>query len=142
VAAVKISTKGRYALRIMLDLAKNESGGFIPLKDISARQGITVKYMEQIISALCKAGLVKSSRGSSGGYRLAKKPGEYKIGDILRVMEGGVAVVACLEDAANACPRSAACATLPFWRGLNRAIEEYMDSVTLEGLLEESPTSP
>jgi Rrf2 family protein len=122
----------------MLDLAQNDSTGFIPLRDISARQGITVKYMEQIISALCKAGFVKRSRVSSGGYRLAKIPGEYKIGDILRVMEGNLAVVTCLEYAENACPRSASCVTLPFWSGLNRAIEEYMDSVTLEGLLGES----
>jgi Rrf2 family protein len=119
----------------MLDLAQNESGGFIPLRDISERQGITVKYMEQIIGTLSKAGLVKSSRGSGGGYRLAKSPGDYRIGDILRVMEGSIAVVACLEDAENECPRSAACVTLPFWRGLNRVIEEYMDSVTLEGMV-------
>jgi Rrf2 family protein len=119
----------------MIDLAQNGAEGFIPLRDISARQGITVKYMEQIIGALGKAGLVKSSRGSGGGYRLAKSPGDYKIGDILRVMEGSVAVVACLEDAENECPRSAACVTLPFWRGLNHVIEEYLDSVTLEGLV-------
>jgi Rrf2 family protein len=135
---VKISTKGRYALRIMIDLAQNDSGGFIPLRDISERQGITVKYMEQIIAALGKAGLVKSSRGSGGGYRLAKSPAAYKIGDILRVMEGGVAVVACLEDAENECPRSADCVTLPFWRGLNSVIEEYMDSVTLEGMIKQA----
>ncbi len=136
---MKISTKGRYALRIMLDLAQNNTGAYIPLRDISMRQEITVKYMEQIIGALSRAGLLKSARGNSGGYRLAHSPKEYRIGDILRAMEGSIAVVACLEGTINECPRSGNCTTLPFWQGLNRAIEAYVDSVTLEDLLTAIP---
>lgn len=135
---MKISTRGRYALRIMLDLAQNNIGEFIPLREISERQEITVKYMEQIISTLSKAGYVKSSRGNSGGYRLARNPKDYRIGDILRTMEGNIAVVACLQDELNECPRSGACVALPFWEGLNRVIEEYMDSVTLEDMLRDA----
>ncbi len=135
---MKISTRGRYALRIMLDLAQFNTGGFIPLRDISERQEITVKYMEQIIGALSKAGYVKSSRGNSGGYRLARSPKEYRVGDILRTMEGNLTVVACLEDEKNECPRSGGCITLPFWQGLNRVIEEYVDCVTLEDMLRDA----
>ena len=135
---MKISTKGRYALRIMLDLARNDNGGYIPLRDISERQGITVKYMEQIIGTLGKAGHVKSSRGNSGGYRLARAAKEYRIGDILRTVEGELAVVACLEGAENECPRRFGCVTLPFWQGLNRVIEEYVDNVTLEDMLHDT----
>ena len=132
---MKISTKGRYALRVMLDLALNQTGGFIPLKDISERQDITVKYLEQIVIPLTRAGYLKSSRGAGGGYRLARNPKEYKIGNILRIMEGNLSPVACLEDDPNECPRSEICPTLSFWEGLNRTIEEYVDSVTLEDLL-------
>jgi len=133
---MKISTKGRYALRIMLDLAQNHTGDFIPLRDVAERQDITVKYMEQIISVLSKAGYLKSSRGNGGGYRLARSPKNYRIGDILRTMEGNLAVIACLEDSPNECPRSNDCTTLPFWQGLNRVIEEYIDSMTLEDLMQ------
>jgi len=119
----------------MLDLALNQTGGFIPLKDISERQDITVKYLEQIVIPLTRAGYLKSSRGAGGGYRLARNPKEYKIGNILRIMEGNLSPVACLEDDPNECPRSEICPTLSFWEGLNRTIEEYVDSVTLEDLL-------
>jgi len=132
---MKISTKGRYALRVMLDLALNQTGGFIPLKDISERQDITVKYLEQIAIPLTRAGYLKSSRGTGGGYRLARSPKEYKIGNILRVMEGNLSPVTCLEDDPNECPRSEICPTLSFWEGLNRTIEEYVDGITLEDLL-------
>jgi len=132
---MKISTKGRYALRVMLDLALNQTGGFIPLKDISERQDITVKYLEQIVIPLTRAGYLKSSRGTGGGYRLARSPKEYKIGNILRVMEGNLSPLACLEDDPNECPRSEICPTLSFWEGLNRTIEEYVDGITLEDLL-------
>jgi Rrf2 family protein len=135
---MKISTRGRYALRIMLDLAQHDTGEFIPIRDISERQEITVKYLEQLIGALSKAGYLKSARGNNGGYRLAKSPRECRAGDILRTMEGSLAVVACLEDAENECPRSGGCTTLPFWQGLNRVIEEYVDSVTLEDMLRDS----
>lgn len=136
---MKVSTKGRYALRLMLDLAENNNGVFIPLRDVSARQEITVKYLEQIINTLIKAGYLKSSRGTGGGYRLARSPAEYKVGDILRTMEGSLAVVSCLTDAQNECPRNGDCLTLPFWEGLNRVVEEYVDSVTLADLMQNKP---
>lgn len=131
---MKISTKGRYALRIMLDLALHDSGELIPLKEIARRQEITLKYMEQIITPLSKAGFVASVRGSSGGYRLARKPSDYKIGDILRVMEGPLVPVACLENETNECPRAEFCPTLPFWQGLSKVINDYVDSMTLEDI--------
>ena len=134
---MKISTRGRYALRIMLDLAANDSGGYISLKDIAARQGITVKYLEQIMIALRKAGYLKSSRGSGGGYRLARPASGYTVGDILRATEGNLSPINCLEDDMNMCPRSMECPTLRFWAGLDRVIGEYVDSVTLEDLLRE-----
>ncbi|MSS62392.1 RrF2 family transcriptional regulator [Velocimicrobium porci] len=135
---MKISTKGRYALRVMLDLAIYDTGEFIPLKAIAERQGITVKYLEQIVPLLNKAGYLKSSRGNNGGYRLAKDPKEYTAGDILRITEGSIAPVACLEDEPNQCERKEFCMTLPFWQGLYNVINDYVDSVTLEDLVEQS----
>ena len=132
---MKVSTKGRYALRIMLDLAMHNSGELVPLKDIARRQGITLKYMEQIISPLSKAGFVQSLRGSSGGYRLARNPSEYTVGSILRVLEGPLAPTACLEKEVNECPRAESCPTISFWNGLNKVINDYVDSVTLEDLV-------
>lgn len=134
---MKISTKGRYALRVMLDLAINNTGEYIPLKDISERQNITVKYMEQIISLLKKSGFLESTRGNGGGYRLSKTLRDYTVGDILRAAEGSLAPVACLEDEENQCERSSICATLKFWTGLDKAINDYVDSVTLQDLFEE-----
>jgi Rrf2 family protein len=134
---MKVSTKGRYALRIMLDLAMHNSGELVPLKDIARRQGITLKYMEQIISPLSKAGFVQSLRGSSGGYRLARNPSDYTVGSILRVLEGPLAPTACLEIDINECPRAESCPTISFWNGLNKVINDYVDSVTLEDLVNE-----
>ena len=134
---MKISTKGRYALRVMLDLAINNTGEYIPLRDISERQNITVKYMEQIISLLKKSGFLKSTRGNGGGYRLSKAPDDYTVGDILRAAEGSLAPVSCLEDEENQCERSSICPTLKFWTGLDKTINDYVDSVTLQDLLEE-----
>lgn len=134
---MKVSTKGRYALRIMLDLAVHNSGELVPLKDIAKRQGISIKYMEQIISPLAKAGFVQSLRGSSGGYRLSRDPSEYTAGEILKVMEGPLAPTSCLEGEINECPRADACSTLSFWKGLNKVINDYVNSVTLEELAEE-----
>lgn len=135
---MKVSTKGRYALRVMLDLAIYDTGEFIPLKAIAERQGITVKYLEQIVPLLNKAGYLKSSRGNNGGYRLAKAPKEYTAGDILRITEGSIAPIACLEDNPNQCERKDFCMTLPFWQGLYDVINEYVNSVTLEDLAEQS----
>lgn len=134
---MKISTKGRYALRFMLDLADHGDGRYVPLKEISARQGISLKYLEQIVAQFGKLGMLESVRGPQGGYRLARAPREYTIGEILRYAEGDLAPVACLEQAVNTCPRQAECATLPFWQGLYQVINDYVESVTLEDLLEQ-----
>lgn len=131
---MKISTKGRYAVRVMLDLALNSTGECIKVKDIAARQGISEKYLEQIISALSLAGYVKSTRGAQGGYRLAKAPEEYTVGMILRVTEGSLAPVACLEDGSDACDRCDTCETLEVWRELADAINAVVDGVTIADL--------
>lgn len=132
---MRISTKGRYALRMMLDLARNDRGANVSLKAIGARQGVPVKYLEAIMAILLHAGLVKSSRGKSGGYRLACPPSECTVAAVLKQAEGGLAPVACLSEDADPCPRSAICETLPLWRGLNRVITDYLESVTLEDLM-------
>lgn len=132
---MKISTKGRYALRIMIDLAEHMDGEYIRLKDISERQGITLKYLEQIMPLLTRAGYVRSYRGNNGGYRLAKSPKEYTLGDILRTTEGSLAPVPCIEDEPNQCPRYAGCTTVSFWEGMWKVINEYADSVTLADVL-------
>ena len=134
---MKISTKGRYALRTMLDLSMQDRTELIPLKEIASRQGITLKYMEQIITPLSKAGYVSSVRGANGGYRLARDPASYKVGDILRVLEGSIAPVACLETSASACPRADVCSTLDFWKGLQKVVDDYVDSKTLADLRDE-----
>ena len=133
---MKISTKGRYALRLMLDLALNNTGEFIPLKTVSERQEISVKYLEQIITTLVKAGFVKGLRGSIGGYKLAKNPEDYTVGMILRLTEGSLAPVACLEDDVNTCERCDDCITLELWKKLYDAINSVVDNMTLEDLIE------
>ena len=135
---MKISTKGRYATRVMLDLALHDTGECIKAKDIAARQGISEKYLEQIISILNKAGYVKSVRGAQGGYRLAKAPKEYTVGMILRLTEGSLAPVACLEDGADACERWDTCETLDVWRDLYGAINQVVDGVTIADLAEKA----
>jgi Rrf2 family protein len=134
---MRVSTRGRYSLRVMLDLAANDTGEYIPLRDIAHRQDITIKYLEQIITLLHKAGYLRSLRGSGGGYRLAKPPAEYVVGDILRAAEGSLAPLACLEGT-EPCDRGAFCPTQPFWQGLYRVITAYVDGVTLADLLEQS----
>lgn len=134
---MKISTKGRYALRMMIDIALNSDGeSYITIKEISRRQDISVKYLEQIVNALSKAKLLRSARGSQGGYRLSRPPQAYTAGEILRVTEGSLAPVECLEDEENLCPRKSVCATLEFWTGLYRLIDNYVDSVTLADLVQ------
>lgn len=132
---MKVSTKGRYALRIMADLAMHNNGEYIRLKDISERQAITLKYMEQIMPSLTKAGYVKSYRGNNGGYMLARKPEEYTVGEILRSTEGSLSPLACIEDVPNRCPRKEECTTLAFWEGLWKVINEYVDGITLADLI-------
>ncbi|MBS5421228.1 MAG: Rrf2 family transcriptional regulator [Roseburia sp.] len=132
---MKVSTKGRYALRLMLDLAVNNTGEPISLKDIARRQGISDKYLEQIISVLNKAKYVKSIRGAQGGYILTKKPEEYTIGMILRLTEGSLAPVACVEED-NACDKIHACATVLVWQKMNEAINDVVDHMTLQDLVD------
>ena len=133
---MRVSTRGRYALRLMLDLAMNNTGEPVRLKDVAKRQEISEKYLEQIISILNKAGFVKSVRGPAGGYSLKRKPEEYTVGMILRITEGSLAPVACLDHDPVLCDRSADCITLPVWQGLSRAINEYLDSITLQDILD------
>lgn len=136
---MKISTKGRYALRMMLDLAQNSAdGSYVALKDIAARQGISKKYLEQIVPLLNRAGLLRTNRGFQGGYLLSRAPEEYTVGEILRVTEGSLFPVGCLRREGAACPRSADCMTLPVWDGLYGVINEYLDGVTLRDILEQS----
>ena len=132
---MRVSTKGRYALRIMIDLAEHNTGEYIPLKDISARQGITIKYMEQTIPQLNKAGYLKSLRGNGGGYRLAKSPESYVVGDILRVMEGPLSPVACIDGDGVDCQRGRECQTVWFWHGLKDVVDKYVNSFTLADFL-------
>lgn len=133
---MKISTKGRYALRMMIDLAEHQSEGFVSLKDIAARQGISKKYLEQIIPILNRSDFLQANRGSQGGYRLAKAPKDYTVKDVLELTEGSLAPVACLDTTPVGCERSETCVTLPLWKGLAEVIENYLDSVTLQDLLE------
>lgn len=135
---MKISTKGRYALRMLLDLAEHQDEGFIALKDIANRQQISKKYLEQIVAILNKTDILQANRGFQGGYKLAKPPAQYTIGSILRQTEGSLSPVACLEHNPADCPRRSLCATLPVWQGLEQVINDYLDSITLEDILQQS----
>lgn len=134
---MKISTRGRYALRLMMDVAAHDGEGYVSLKDSAARQEISMKYLEQIAGLLCKAGLLRSGRGAQGGYRLSKAPAEYTIGSILRLTEGNLAPVSCLEGPENNCERCAECPTLDFWTGLYATVNAYIDRYTLADLMAE-----
>lgn len=134
---MRISTKGRYAVRVMLDLALNDKGECIKVKDIANRQGLSEKYLEQIIAILNKAGFVRSVRGAQGGYLLAKEPKDYTVGMILRLTEGSLAPVACLEENADECGRGDACETLQVWKDLYAAINQVVDRVTVADLVEQ-----
>ena len=131
---MKISTKGRYALRIMVDLAQQHSNEIIPLRDVSERQDISEKYAEMIVGLLSKTGFVFSSRGKGGGYKLARPPETITVAAILKAVEGSLAPVACLDIPNNVCPRAGNCVTLPMWRELERRIDEYLNSVTVADL--------
>lgn len=132
---MRISTKGRYALRLMLDLAMHNTGNPVSLKDVAARQGISDKYLEQIIAVLNRAGCVRSVRGAQGGYLLRKAPEEYTVGEILRLTEGSLAPVSCIEedDTIN-CDKQEDCVTLILWKKINNAVSEVVDSITLQDL--------
>lgn len=131
-----ISTRGRYALRMMLDLAENQKDGYVALKDIARRQDISKKYLEQILPVLSRAELLQTARGPQGGYRLCKPPEAYSVGEILRATEGSLAPVACLEHRPNQCPRCGECMTLPVWEGLEKVISEYLDGLSLKDILD------
>lgn len=130
-----VSTKGRYALRVMIDLAEQHSEERVPLKEIAERQEISQKYIESIMTMLSKNGFVDAVHGKGGGYSLNKKPEEYKVGDILRLTEGSLSPVACLEKGAAECPRKDNCKTLPLWTKLDELVEGYLDSVSLADLM-------
>ena len=136
---MKFSTKSRYALRLMAEVARYAPGTTVSLKEISERQNLSLKYLEQIVTPLARVGLVKSERGSQGGYRLTKAPADYTAGEILRAIEGSVAPIPCLGSQTNECPMSDQCFTLPFWAGLDEVINQYIDSVTLEQLASQLP---
>ena len=131
-----ISTKGRYALRVMIDLAEHQSDGFTPLKIIANRQEISEKYLESIIKLLVKARFLNGVRGKGGGYQLTKSPEQYTVGSILRLTEDSLAPIACLEPGTASCPRMAECRTLPLWRGLDKVINDYLDNVTILDLIQ------
>ena len=134
-----ISTRGRYALRVMIDIAENGNGNYIRLDEIAKRQEISEKYLESILVLLTRGKLLLGLRGKGGGYKLAKAPDEYTLGSILRVTEGSLAPVACLKENAEACPKQAECKTLPVWKGLNDTINGYLDSITLTELIQKEP---
>ncbi|MBR3629198.1 MAG: Rrf2 family transcriptional regulator [Oscillospiraceae bacterium] len=135
---MKISTKGRYALRMLVYLAQHESDGYVSLKEIAEEQNISKKYLEQIVPMLNKSGILRTNRGNHGGYMLAKRPNECTVGDVLRATEGSLAPVACLEYEDNDCPRVADCATLYIWEGLYKAVSNYLDGITLQDILTRS----
>lgn len=133
---MKISTKGRYAMRLMLDLAVNNNGEYITLKDIAKRQEISVKYLEQLITQLNRAGYVKSTRGAQGGYMLAKPAYDYTVGMILRLMEGELMPVSCLSDDGEHCDRADICVTQEVWQKIYDAVNQVVDHITLEDLVD------
>ena len=135
---MKISTKGRYALRMMLDIAVHQGEGYVALKEIAARQNISKKYLEQIALQLTQSGLLHAVRGHQGGYRLMRAPEEYTVDRILAVTEGSLAPVACLDQTANACERRLECPTLPIWQRLERMIHDYLHGITLQDILDQS----
>ncbi len=134
---MKISTKGRYALRMLIDLAEHKESGYISLKDVAKRQQISKKYLEQIIPIFNHTGMLLTNRGAQGGYKLARTPDKYTVAEILRLTEGSIAPVACLDQEPNECERSAECVTLPIWQGLYDVIKEYLEGITLQDILDQ-----
>ena len=135
---MKVSTKGRYALRVMIDLAQHQGDGFISLKEVAQRQGISMKYLEMIVGILNRAGFVTSLRGKSGGYMLTRDAKEYTVGAILKLTEGSMAPVSCLENGSITCDRAEACVTLPLWKGLDNVIDRYLESITLQDMVDQA----
>ena len=133
-----VSTKGRYALRVMLHFAQKDTGEYIPLKEIAEAEGISQKYLESIMATLSKAGFVDAVHGKGGGYRLNRKPEEYTVGSILKLTEGSLNTVSCTTQGPNACNRATCCHTLPMWEKLDKMVDDFFESVTLADLLEQS----
>lgn len=133
-----ISTKGRYALRFLVDVAEHQGEGYVPLKDVAARQDISEKYLEIVVKELVKGGLLEALRGKGGGYRLCRPPEALGIKSVIELMEGSLAPVACLEHAREVCPRRGDCRTLPLWQGLDKVISQYLEQYTLADLLRET----
>ena len=132
-----ISTRGRYALRVMVDLAENSKGGYVPMREVAARQEISLKYLERILPLLVSQNMVEGVHGKGGGYRLSRDPADYTVGEILRATEGDIVPVACLECDAAECDRTEDCRTLPMWSELNNRINDYLDNVTIKDLMRE-----
>ncbi len=132
---MNVTSKGRYALRVMLDLAQHPEDGYVSLKTVADRQGISMKYLEMIVGGLKKAELVDSTRGKEGGYKLKRSPADYKVGEILRSLEDNLAPVACIKDGSVHCEQASACMTIPMWKELDDITNAYLDGVTLEDLL-------
>ncbi|MBP5159753.1 MAG: Rrf2 family transcriptional regulator [Lachnospiraceae bacterium] len=130
-----ISTRGRYALRVMIDLAEHGNDSYVAMREVAEREQVSLKYLERILPLLVKEDLIEGVHGKGGGYRLTRDPADYKLGEILRLTEGDLAPVSCLEQGAEACERKNVCKTLPVWAELNRRINEYLDSVTLLDLV-------
>lgn len=130
-----ISTRGRYALRVMIDLAEHGGGDFVPMKEVAARQEISLKYIERIMPLLTKENLVEGQHGKGGGYRLCRPPEDYSVGEILRITEGELAPVACLERGAKPCPRAAECRTLPMWKKYYAMTNEFFDGISIADLM-------
>ena len=133
-----ISSKGRYALRVMVDLAQHDTGEFIPLKEIATRQEISLKYLESIMNTLKKGRMLESASGKGGGYRLTRQPDEYRVIDILTVIEGNLAPVSCLELNGEKCDKTTKCTTCPFWKGLEAVIKDYLEKTTLQDILHQA----
>ena len=134
-SGMMISTRGRYALRVLADLAEHANSGYVPMKEIAERQGISLKYLEQILPVLTKNGIIEGLQGKAGGYRLMKDPAECRIGDILRLTEGDIAPVACLARDAKPCERKPECRTYPMWAEFSQVINEFFDSRTLADIV-------
>ena len=135
-----ISTRGRYALRVLIDLAEHCGNGYIPMKDVAERQGISLKYIEKIMPVLMKEKLIDGMHGKGGGYKLNRDPDKYVVGDILRLTEGDLAPVVCLENGASPCEKAAECRTLPMWKEFHRITNEFFDGITIADLMRNEPT--
>ena len=130
-----VSTKGRYALRVLVDMAEHRTADYMPLREIARRQNISEKYLESIVKAMVQGGVLAGMRGKGGGYRLSRSPDQITAGEVLRISEGSLSPVSCLEDGAPPCARTEECRTLSMWRGLDKLIQDYLDGVTIADLM-------